>query len=137
MVKRPTEKPGAVLTEFESTVREGSFLPDTTSSTNCKHWFTTSFLRKKVPESDAGSVLPVQTLLSCSYSPRVQRYCINIWGYFENPQTLAAIPLFGHAKILLTMIGMGSAALKASVSCQGQATRIYLKGQVLVLLFGA
>ena len=42
--------------------------------------------------------------------------------------TRAGIPLFGHTKILHTLIGMGSTALAAAVSHQGKATRIFRKG---------
>ena len=40
-----------------------------------------------------------------------------------------AIPLFGHTKILQTLIGMGSAALAAAVPYPGKATRIARRGQ--------
>ena len=36
-----------------------------------------------------------------------------------NPKTLAAVPLFGHTKILHTMVGMGSATLAAAVLYSG------------------
>ena len=39
-------------------------------------------------------------------------------------QTLAVIPSFGYTKILLTLIGMGSAPLAADVPYTGRATRI-------------
>ena len=60
----------------------------------------------------------MQTLLRCLYSPgRVQSHASTFVRtlkiYKKNP--LAAIPLFGHTKILHTLIGLGSAALAASV----------------------
>ena len=47
----------------------------------------------------------------------------------EKSQTLAAIPLFGHMKILHAMIGMGSTALVAAVPYPGKATWISRMGQ--------
>ena len=47
-------------------------------------------------------------------------------------QTLAAIPLFGHTKILHTLIEMGSTALAAAVpygAYLGKVTQISYKGQ--------
>ena len=42
----------------------------------------------------------------------------------QNSQTLAAIPLFGHTKILSTLIGMGGTALEAAVPYPGKVTQI-------------
>ena len=44
-------------------------------------------------------------------------------------QTLAAVPLFGHTKILHTLIGVGSTALAAVVPYLGKVTQIFHKGQ--------
>ena len=61
------------------------------------------------------------------------KVCINFCAALYKPQTLGyiqmAIPLFGHTKILQTLIGMGSAALAAAVPYPGEATRISSKGQ--------
>ena len=43
-------------------------------------------------------------------------------------QTLAAVPLVGHTKILHTLIGMGSNTLVAAVLYPHKATRISRKG---------
>ena len=50
---------------------QGHFLlsPGSTFCANSKHWFTTSFLWRKVPESGARSVLSVLTLISVSVPP--------------------------------------------------------------------
>ena len=48
-----------------------------------------------------------------------QRLCA-----LEKSQTLAAIPLSGHTKMLHTLVAMGSAALTAAVPYTGKATRI-------------
>ena len=74
------------------------------------------------------SQLPVQTLLQCLYSPRVQMHVPTSVCTLKI-QTLAATPLCGHTKILRTQIGMGSAALAAAVSYPGKATWISHKGQ--------
>ena len=62
----------------------------------------------------------MQTLLRCLYSPKV---CANV----KKTQTLAAIALFVHTKVLHALMGMGSAALAAAVL--HKATRISRKGQ--------
>ena len=110
LVQRPTEKPGAILTS----VRVPSAARIFFSQSQCS----------------------VQTLLLFSYSPcvTVLKYaCINFCAALYKPQTLGyiqmAIPLFGHTKILQTLIGMGSAALAAAVPYPGEATRISSKGQ--------
>ena len=47
----------------------------------------------------------------------------------QNSQTLAAIPLCGHTKILHTLVAMGSAALAAAVPYPCKVTRNSRKGQ--------
>ena len=54
--------------------------------------------------------------------------CISICEHVMNPKTRAAGPLFGHMKILHTMIGVGSAALAAVVPYSGKATNISCNG---------
>ena len=49
----------------------------------------------------------------------------------EQSQTLVAIPLFGHTKILHTLIGMGSDAFVARISRRG-----LMKSYVVVFLGG-
>ena len=44
-------------------------------------------------------------------------------------QTLAAVPLSEHRKILHTLAGTGSAALAIAVRYPGKATQIFRKGQ--------
>ena len=68
-------------------------------------------------------------LLRCLYSPRVQSYASTSVRTLQIPNTLAAIPLSGHRKILHTLIGMGSAALAAAVPYPGKVNRISRKGQ--------
>ena len=41
--------------------------------------------------------------------------CIKMGVYLTNPKQLAAIPLFGHTKILHTLVSVGSTALVAAV----------------------
>ena len=82
------------------------------------HFF--SFLRELMPVSVldirtmSGGIVCIQhqrdhTAPVCSH--RHQHLCTRY-----KSQTLAVVPLFGHTKILHTLIGMGSAALKAAVS---------------------
>ena len=56
--------------------------------------------------------------------------CINICAHIKNPQTLAASPLFGHIKILHTLMGMGSTALVAAAPYPCKETRFSPKGQI-------
>ena len=77
------------------------------------------------------SQLSVQTLTQCPCSPCGQshasssvRTSIPSCVHVKNPQTLAAMPLFGHNEILQTLIRMGSAALVAAVPYPGKATQI-------------
>ena len=65
-------------------------------------------------------------LLRCPYSPRVQSHASTSVLTFKS-QTLAAIPLFWHTKILHVLTAMGSAALEAVVPYPGKATRISRK----------
>ena len=64
------------------------------------------------------SQLPVQTILWCLYSP----LCASASAHVKNPKQLAAIPLFGHTKILHQLVGMGSTAPAAAVPYPGMAT---------------
>ena len=73
--------------------------------------------------------LPAQSFLRCPYSPRVQLHASTSGRPLKKSQTLAAIPLFGHTKILHTLRGMGSAALAAAVPYPGTEIRISRKGQ--------
>ena len=61
------------------------------------------------------SQLSVQILLQCPYSHRVQSHALTSVCTWKT-QTLAAIPLFGHTKIPLALLGMGSSALAAAVA---------------------
>ena len=47
------------------------------------------------------------------------------------PNTGSHIPVFGYAKILHTLVGMGSAALAAAVLYPAKVTRIFRKGQIV------
>ena len=62
------------------------------------------------------SQLPVQTLLMlwCPYSLCVQLHASTSVCTLKT-QTLAATPLYGHMKILYTLIEMDSAALVAAL----------------------
>ena len=62
-----------------------------------------------------------------SYSVRTAPVCNRMHQHLcarSKSQTLAAIPLFGHTKVLHTPVGTGSAALAAAVPYPGKATRI-------------
>ena len=73
-----------------------------------------------------GIFLPKSTFsadsLTVSVQPPCAVVCINICAHVKKSQTLTAIPLLGHRKILHTLIGMGSAALAAAVPNSGKAT---------------
>ena len=100
LVERPIEKPGAVLTR----VRVPGAARDFSSRVNFQCRLSYGVITS--PSSPAS--LSVRTL---------------------KIPTLAAIALFGHTKILHTLIGMGSAALAAAVPYPGKATRISRKEQ--------
>ena len=106
LVASPTEKPGTILTRVRAPVWQGIFLPES-------------------PSSADSLTVSVQTRISiCLY--------INICAHVNNPKSLAAIPLIGHTKTLHTLIGMGSAALAASVPYPGKQVRRHFfsrKGQ--------
>ena len=58
-----------------------------------------------------------------SVQPLCAIACVNICAQVKDPKHCAAIPLFGHLKILHTPLGMGiSAALAAAVALAGEAT---------------
>ena len=57
-----------------------------------------------------------------SIQPPFAIACITSVLTLKKSQTLAAIPLFGHMKILHTLIGMGSAALAAVVPYPSKVT---------------
>ena len=64
--------------------------------------------------------LLVQTLvLQCSRSPHVQTNAQHL-RIRKKSQTLAAIPLFGHAEILHTLVGVGSTTCVAAVALPRQ-----------------
>ena len=80
-----------------------------------------------------GIFLPESTFSADSLTVFVQPLCaiawLNICVCVKNPQTLAAIPLFGHMEIQHTLIGTGSAALVAAAPCSGKVTQISLREQ--------
>ena len=84
MVKRPTEKPGAVVTRVRVPGAVRDFSPAV--SLQCRL-------------SDGVRTAPVCNRMH-------QHLCARY-----KSQTLAAIPLFGTRKYLYTLIGMGSVAL--------------------------
>ena len=65
----------------------------------------------------------------CLYSPRMQLHASTSVCMLKLPNTGSHITLFGHAKILHTLIGMGSAALVAAVLYPGKVTRMSRMGQ--------
>ena len=68
------------------------------------------------------SLLSVQTLLRCPYSPRVQSHASASVRALKIPNTCShKIPLFGRTKILHVLTEMGSAALAAAAPCMGKA----------------
>ena len=65
-----------------------------------------------------GIFLPEQTFSCCLHSPtcnRMHQHLFTSW----NLQTLAAIPMSGHVKILHAQMAMGSAALAAAAALPG------------------
>ena len=63
-----------------------------------------------------------------STAPRVQSHASTSVRTLQIPNTGShSLPLFGHTKILQTLIGMGSAALAAALPYLGKATRISRK----------
>ena len=104
LVECPTENPGTVLTQ----VRVPS-----------------------VARFFSLSQFPGQTVLRCPYSLCVQSHASTSVRTlkFPNTGTVAATPLFGHSKVLHTLIAMGSAALAAAVHYPGKGTRTSCKGQ--------
>ena len=46
--------------------------------------------------------------------------CIKMGVYLTNPKQLAAIPLYGHTKILHMLVSMGNAALVTLLSYPGR-----------------
>ena len=88
LAERPTEKPGAMMT------------------------------RVRVPGAARDFSPRVNFQCRLSYGARTAPVCNRMHRHLcarYNSQTLAAIPLCGHTKILHTLIGMGSAALAAAV----------------------
>ena len=68
------------------------------------------------PRSFSQSHLSVQSLLPCPYNPCVQSHASTSVRTLDIPNTgTQPMSLFGHAIILYTPIGMGSAALAAAV----------------------
>ena len=74
------------------------------------------------------SDLNLDSLVS-PYSPHVQSHVSTSVHTLKIPSTVSHVPLFGHMKILHSLVGMGSAALVAAVPKPGMATCISHKGQ--------
>ena len=74
------------------------------------------------PRIDFHYRLSYSVRISHVYSRMHQHLCARYQS-----QTLAAVPLFWHTKILHTLIGMGSAALAAAFPYPGKVIRISLK----------
>ena len=111
---------------FESPVRQRISLPESTSSADslsavsvrppvcslsvrCPYGPRVQTLSVRCPYGPRVQTLSVR----CPYGPRVQSHASTSVCTYKS-QTLSAIPLFGHTKILHTLIGMGSAALAAA-----------------------
>ena len=103
-IERPTEKPGTILPPVRVPGTARDFYPRI--NFQCRYF-----------------------LLRCPHSPREQSHA-STSVRVKKSQTLEAIPLFGHTKILHTPIGMGSAALAAAVPYPGKTSRIFRKGQI-------
>ena len=101
-VELPAEKPGAILTRVRVLgVARDFLLPE---SASCADSLTV------LVQSPCDAVTP-----------------INICTHVKKAPNLATIPLFQHAKILNTLVGMGSAAPAAAVPYPDKATRISRK----------
>ena len=113
LVERPTEKPGAILTRVRVRGAARDFSPRVSFKCRLSYGVSTAPVCNGIHQH-----------LCARYKSR----------------TLTAIPLFGHTKILHTLIGMGrilhtligmgSAALVAVVPYPGKETRISSKGQI-------
>ena len=101
-------------------VRWMIFLPGSNPS-----WCSTEIPPPPPPPPGADSLNMV------SIQPTCATVCINICTHIKNPKPWQPyqLPLFGHRKILHTLIGMGSAALAAAVPYMGQVTQSSHKGQ--------
>ena len=109
MVALPTKKPDEILTRVRVPGAASFFsLPESTFSA----------------DSLAVSVQP-PFAITCNHLPSVHALKI----------TMAATQLFGHMKMLHTLMGMGSAALAATAPYTGKAIQISCMGQFLFLFF--
>ena len=119
LVERPTEKPGTILPpvrvpgtarDFYPRInRQGIFIPESTSRVDI---FSYGVRTAPCVQSHASTTVRV-----------------------KKSQTLEAIPLFGHTKILHTLVGMGSAALAAAAPYPGKTSRILREGQTSTFFF--
>ena len=111
MVEHSTEKPGAnaIRTWFESPVQQ-TFSPSV--NFQCRLSYC------------------VHTL----HSPLCALTCINICAHIESPKRwqLHLCLHFGHANILHTLIGMGSAALAATAPYPGKAIQIPIRDKEIL-----
>ena len=101
LVKRPTEKPGVILTRVRLPGAARDFLSESAFSADS---------------------------LKVSVQPPCAVACIKICVQVKNPKHRQPC-CCRHTKILHTLIGMGSAALAAALPYPGTATRITHKGR--------
>ena len=101
-VKRPTEKPGVILTRVRLPGAARDFLSESAFSADS---------------------------LKVSVQPPCAVACIKICVQVKNPKHRQPYHCCRHTKILHTLIGMGSAALAAALPYPGTATRITHKGR--------
>ena len=98
------------------------------SNSNSKHWFTTSFLWRKVPESDARSVCPTMSYLnptilrcpesnlllgSCQSDVNTSHYCVCstlvlVTKERTNPVTTHVLPESNNAPVVYSEGNFGS-----------------------------
>ena len=82
-----------------------------------------------------GIFLPRSTFSADSLTVSVQPPCASESARVKKKRTLAAIPLFGHTKILHTLIGMSSTALAAAVPYSGKGTRFSLSNNEVLTIY--
>ena len=78
------------------------------------------------------SQLSPQTLSWYSYRPRAQSHASASACTLRISSTVSHIPSFGHAKILYTLVGVGSASLAAAVAFPRSGDQNFLQGIKLV-----
>ena len=119
-VERPAQKPGIILTRFESPVRQFfSFLLPVNFQCRLCYGIRTALMCSCAPQHPGTCSAKSQTLATMWYMYII--LCI-VWTH-KNPKhwqpcdtCILYYALFGHTKILRTLRGIGSTALAAAVT---------------------